>query len=165
MHRPSSRSKRYRAQSHKGNEVTSGHDYLWRFHMQRARSPSQGGVFIVVLNYHESRSIPLVPFPISMQDHREIILSYTVRKLIAHHVTFPPPNLRVLLLDIRLSTSLLGLANVMPFLGLQLCVPITSDTSDASANGTSDTVCDTSAEVVKLTLSFLTLAFSVLLGA
>jgi hypothetical protein len=53
----------------------------------------------------------------------------------------------------------------MLFLGLQLCVPITSDTSDGSANGTSDTVCDTRAEVVELTLSFLTLALSVLLGA
>jgi hypothetical protein len=77
----------------------------------------------------------------------------------------PSPNLRVLLLDIRFGTSLLGLSNIMLLLSLQLRIPITGNTCDGSANGTSHTVCNTRAKVVELALGFLTLAFSVLLGA
>jgi hypothetical protein len=88
-----------------------------------------------------------------------VILSYTPQR--CHH---PSANLRILLLDIVLSTSLLSLANIMLLLSLQLCVSITSNTRNGALDGTSSTVCNTRAEVVELTLGFLAFAFGVLLG-
>lgn len=74
-------------------------------------------------------------------------------------------TLSILLLDVVLSTTLLGLANVMLLLSLELGITITSNTSDRSAHGTADSVGDTRAKVVELTLSLLALALGVLLSA
>lgn len=74
-------------------------------------------------------------------------------------------NLCVLLLDIMLGTTLLGLSNIMLLLSLQLSITVTSDTSDSTSNGTSNTISNTRAEIAELTLSLLTLSFGVLLGS
>lgn len=71
-------------------------------------------------------------------------------------------NLRVLLLDIVLSTTLLALANIVFLLSINLSIAVTSDSSDGSSNSTTDSVADTRGQVVDLALSFLALAGSVL---
>jgi hypothetical protein len=50
----------------------------------------------------------------------------------------------------------------MLLLRFQLCLPITSNTRDGAARSTCDTVCNTGAEVVELTLGFLPFALGVL---
>jgi hypothetical protein len=63
-----------------------------------------------------------------------------------------------------LSTSLLGLANIVLLLSLQLCVSVAGNTGNGTLDSASSTVCNTRAEVVELTLGFLAFAFGVLLG-
>lgn len=75
------------------------------------------------------------------------------------------PHLSILLLNIGLRTPLLRLPNIMLLLRLQLCLPITRNTSNGTSNSTRDAVCDAGAEVVELALCFLAFAFGVLLGA
>lgn len=71
----------------------------------------------------------------------------------------------VLLLDISLRTTLLRLADIVSLLSGKLGITVTSDTSDSSLDGASDTVGYTASEVVDLALSFLSFARSVLLLA
>lgn len=54
----------------------------------------------------------------------------------------PSPNLRVLLLDSSLSTSLLSLANIMLLLSLQLCVAVAGNACNGTLDGTGGTVGD-----------------------
>jgi hypothetical protein len=54
----------------------------------------------------------------------------------------PSPNLRVLLLDSSLSTSLLSLANIVLLLSLQLCVAVAGNACNGTLDGTSGTVGD-----------------------
>jgi hypothetical protein len=63
-----------------------------------------------------------------------------------------------------LGTTLLGLADIMLLLGLELGFTITGKTSDGSTNGTANSVGDTRAQVAELTLSLLTLALGILLS-
>lgn len=72
-------------------------------------------------------------------------------------------NLRVLLLNVSLGSSLLSLADIMLLLSLQLSITVTSNACNSTLDGTSGTVGNTRAEVVELALSFLGLAFGVLL--
>lgn len=54
----------------------------------------------------------------------------------------PSPNLRVLLLNISLSTPLLSLANIMLLLSLQLCVTVAGNACNDTLDGTGGTVGD-----------------------
>jgi hypothetical protein len=76
----------------------------------------------------------------------------------------PSPNLRVLLLNISLSTALTRLADIMLLLSLQLCVAVAGNACNDTLDGTGGTVGDARAEVVELTLGFLAFAFGILLG-
>jgi hypothetical protein len=110
------------------------------------------------------------------QGHRNIV-TQPVKKSIArsYHPALvssflprtlnPATDLRVLLLNIVLGTSLLRLPNIMLLLSLQLRIPITSDTSDCTTNGTSNPVCDSGTEIIELALGFLAFSFGVLLSA
>jgi len=80
-------------------------------------------------------------------------------------ITHQRTHLRILLLNIRLGTSLLCLPNIMLVLRRSLCITITSDSRNCTTDCTSNTVCDAGAEIVELTLGFLGFTFSVLLGA
>jgi len=62
--------------------------------MQGEESSSQRGVFIVALICHECKSIPPVPFSISIQDRRATILPYAPRYLllISHHISVAEPK-------------------------------------------------------------------------
>lgn len=64
-----------------------------------------------------------------------------------------------------LSTTLLGLANVVLVLVVSLGGLVTGDTGDGTAEGTGHTVSNTGAKVVELTLGLLRLALEVLLAA
>jgi hypothetical protein len=69
----------------------------------------------------------------------------------------------VLLLYIRLRTSLLRLSDVVLVLGSSLGLTVAGNTSNGASNGTSNTVGNTASEVVDLALGFLALACGVLL--
>jgi hypothetical protein len=91
-----------------------------------------------------------------MQIHRQTIV----------HVHKPITTfLRVLLLDIKLRTTLLCLSHVMLLLSTQLRLAVTRDTSYSTTKSARDAVGDAIAEVIELSLGFLAFAFSVLLGA
>lgn len=62
-----------------------------------------------------------------------------------------------------LRTTLLRLSNIMLLLCLQLRISITRDTSNSSTNNTRDAVRDARAKIGELPLSFLPLAFGILL--
>ena len=91
--------------------------------------------------------------------HRPLVSSFLPRTL------SPATDLRVLLPNVVLGTSLLRLPNIMLLLSLQLRIPITSDTSGCASNGTSNAVCDSGTEIIELALGFLAFSFGVLLGA
>lgn len=85
------------------------------------------------------------------------------------HILLPLPNLhcaqvplRVLLHNVVLSTSLLGLANIVLVLSLLLSNAVTSQAGDSTSNSSTDTVCDTGSVVIELSLSFLAFASGVL---
>ena len=74
-------------------------------------------------------------------------------------------TLRILLLNISLSATLLRLSNIMLLLSLNLRLPITRQASDGSTDSAPNPVRDTTAEVVELALSLLGLALSILFAA
>jgi hypothetical protein len=71
----------------------------------------------------------------------------------------------VLLLDIRLRTTLLRLTNVVPLLSSNLGIAIAGDSSNGALGRASNSVGNTTSEVVDLALSFLSFARGVLLLA
>ena len=79
------------------------------------------------------------------------------------HHSIPRFHLWVLLLDVGLSTTLLGLANVVLLLSLSRSLTIASQASNSSTDSTSSAVRNASAEVSDLSLSLLLLALCVLL--
>lgn len=71
-------------------------------------------------------------------------------------------DLWVLLLDVYLSATLLGLSCIVLLLGLELGIAVASDPSDGAAHSTSETVSGTGGQVAELALGLLSLAVGIL---
>lgn len=69
-----------------------------------------------------------------------------------------------LLLKVVLNTSLLGLALGTELVKVSLTFSITSQAGDGAANSSLDTVANTRAKIIQLTLSLLVLTLEVLLS-
>jgi hypothetical protein len=65
-------------------------------------------------------------------------------------------------LDIQLCTPLLRLSCIVLALSLELCLTVTSDSGNGSAQSASDTVRHTGTQVVELALGFLSSAAGIL---
>lgn len=72
-------------------------------------------------------------------------------------------HLSILLLDIRLSATLLRLTSIVLILVLELLRPITRDAGNSTTNSTLRTIGNTRSEIIQLALSLLALAGGILL--
>lgn len=86
----------------------------------------------------------------------------------SHWTSVSKPDLTlllVLLLNVRLRTTLLCLTNVVFLLSSSLGVAVTGQTSDGTFDCSSSAIGDTTCKIVDLALGFLSFSFSVLLLA